>query len=67
MVLDLRGVDFLDLAGLKAILRSVDYCTEHGVQVTVVKPRGFASRVFTLTRVHLDLDLVDSPRPLPGS
>ena len=29
-------------------------------RVTVVKPRGLASRVFTLTRVHRDLDLVDS-------
>lgn len=60
LILDLRGVTFLDLAGLKTILRANDYCTDHHIAVTVVKPRGLASRVFTLTRVHLELHLVDS-------
>ena len=60
LILDLRGVTFLDLAGLKTILRANDHCTDHHIAVTVVKPRGLASRVFTLTRVHLELHLVDS-------
>ena len=60
LIFDLRELAFLDIAGLKAILRANDYCRNHHIPVTVIKPRGFASRVFTLTRVHLQLDLVDS-------
>ena len=60
LIFDLRELAFLDIAGLKAILRANDYCRNHRIPVTVIKPRGFASRVFTLTRVHLELDLVDS-------
>jgi anti-anti-sigma factor len=61
LIFDLRELAFLDLAGLKTILRANDYCKNHHIPVTVIKPRGFASRVFTLTRVHLELDLVDAP------
>jgi anti-sigma B factor antagonist len=60
LVFDLRELAFLDLAGLKTILRANDYCRNHHIPVTVIKPRGLASRVFTLTRVHVELDLVDS-------
>ena len=63
LIFDLRELAFLDLAGLKTILRANDYCKSHHIPVTVIKPRGFASRVFTLTRVHLELDLVDAPAP----
>jgi anti-sigma B factor antagonist len=60
LVFDLQDVAFLDIAGLTTILRFNDHCRDQGGRVTVVKPRGLASRVFTLTRVHRDLDLVDS-------
>jgi anti-anti-sigma factor len=59
VVFDLREVAFLDIAGLKTILRANDYCRDHHIAVTVMKPRGLASRVFTLTRAHLELELVD--------
>ena len=59
LVFDLREVAFLDIAGLKTILRANDYCKDHDIAVTVIKPRGLASRVFTLTRAHLELQLVD--------
>ena len=67
LILDLREVTFLDLAGLKTILRANDFCRVHHIAVTVVKPRGLASRVFTLTRVHLELHLVDSLAPDAGA
>jgi len=60
LVLDLREVDFLDAAGLNTIVRANAYCKDHDIPVTVIKPRGLARRVFTLTRVHRELDLVDS-------
>lgn len=61
LVLDLRELAFLDIAGLMTILRANDHCRKHHIAVTVVKPRGRASRVFTLTRAHRELDLVDWP------
>ena len=60
LVLDLDRVGFLDVAGLKAILRINEDCENHGVHLTVITPRGSASRVFTLTRAHMLLDLVDA-------
>ena len=60
LVLDLDRVGFLDLAGLNTILRIQEECAEQGVHLTVIAPRSSASRVFTLTRAHLELDLVDA-------
>jgi len=60
LVLDLDRVGFLDLAGLNAILRINEECGDQGVHVTVILPRSAANRVFTLTRAHLELDLVDA-------
>jgi hypothetical protein len=45
---------------LKTILRANDDCKHHHIAVTVIKPRGLASRVFTLTRARFELHLVDS-------
>lgn len=60
LVLDLDRVGFLDLSGLNTILRINEECGERGVHLTVIAPRSAASRVFTLTRAHLELDLVDA-------
>jgi anti-anti-sigma factor len=60
LVIDLDRVGFMDLAGLNAILRINDDCAEHGVHLTVIVPQSAASRVFTLTRAYLELDLVDA-------
>jgi anti-anti-sigma factor len=60
LIFDLQELDYLDIAGLRIILRANDYCKKNLIPVTVIKPRGFAGRVFTMTRVHLELHLVDS-------
>lgn len=58
LVFDLDEVGFLDLAALRAILHINGECENHGVHFTVIAPRGLASRVFTLTDAHLEVDLV---------
>ena len=65
LVFDLRELAFLDLAGLETILRANDYCKNHHIAVTVIRPRGLASRVFTMTRVHRYLNMVDGPVAYP--
>jgi anti-anti-sigma factor len=58
LVIDLGGVECLDIAGLTSVIRANERCKGSDTAVTVVKPRGLASRVFTLTRAHRGLDVV---------
>lgn len=61
LVLDLRDLTFLDLAGLRTILRANDRGRAEGFEVEVVRPAGTANRVFTLTRAGLELTMIDAP------
>ncbi len=62
VVLDLSGVCFLDLAGLRTILRADVRGRAEAFEVVVVRPHGTASRVFTLTRAREQLSLVNEPQ-----
>ncbi|MDQ4049272.1 MAG: STAS domain-containing protein [Actinomycetota bacterium] len=59
VILDLRTLEFLDAAGLKTILRVNDRARAELFDLVVVRPRGLANRVFTLTRAGRQLKLVD--------
>ena len=59
VILDLRKLEFLDAAGLKTILRVNDRARTELFDLVVVRPRGLANRVFTLTRAGRQLTLVD--------
>jgi anti-anti-sigma factor len=61
LVFDLRRLTFLDLAGLRTILRANDRGRAEGFAVEVVRPAGTANRVFTLTRAGLELTMIDTP------
>jgi anti-anti-sigma factor len=61
VVFDLRGVSFLDLAGLRTILRVDARARSERFEVVVVKPLGTASRIFTLTRLGEQLSIVNEP------
>jgi anti-anti-sigma factor len=61
VVFDLRELSFLDLAGLRTILRADQRASEAALELTVVRPRGTANRVFTLTRAGARLSMVDEP------
>jgi anti-anti-sigma factor len=64
VVFDLQGVTFLDLAGLRTILRANDRALSESFDLIVVRPRGHANRVFTLTRAGQELVMLDrAPRP----
>jgi anti-anti-sigma factor len=63
VVFDLRAIEFLDLAGLRTILRTDARGRVEEFEVVVVRPRGTASRVFTLTRAGGRLTMVDEPGP----
>jgi len=59
VVFDLRDLRFLDVAGLRTILRASARGRAEAFEVLVVRPRGTANRVFTLTRAGEQLRMVD--------
>jgi anti-anti-sigma regulatory factor len=64
LVIDLQDVEWLDPVGLASVLRASEWCKDNDTALTLIRPRGLASRVFTLTRVPLGLDvLAASPDP----
>ena len=50
VIFDLSALTFLDLAGLKTIMRVHSRAQAEDFGFTVVRPRGLANRIFTLTR-----------------
>jgi anti-anti-sigma factor len=63
VVFNLEDVTFLDLAGLRTILRANDRALSESFDLVVVRPRGHANRVFTLTRAGQELTMLDrAPR-----
>jgi len=58
VIFDLRRVDFMDSAALRTILRANDRARSASFDLVVVRPRGLANRVFTLTRAGRQLRLV---------
>jgi anti-anti-sigma factor len=61
VVFDLRGLAFLGLAGLRTILEADVRGRAEAFEVMVVRPRGSANRVFTLTPAGKRLSMIDEP------
>jgi anti-sigma B factor antagonist len=59
VVFDLRRLTFLDSSGLRTLLRANERARAGALELVVVRPRGRANRVFTLTRVGEELRMVD--------
>lgn len=59
IVFDLSALTFIDITGLKVILKTHGVAQAQGIDVTVVRPRGLVNRIFTLTRAAETLEIVD--------
>ncbi|MBA2440551.1 MAG: STAS domain-containing protein, partial [Thermoleophilaceae bacterium] len=59
VVFDLSALTFIDLSGLKVILAADERAQAGGFDVKVVRPRGLANRIFTLTRAGDSLAMAD--------
>ena len=59
VIFDLSGLTFIDITALKVILKAHEAAPARGYDVTVVRPRGLANRIFTLTRAAETLEIVD--------
>ena len=66
IVLDLRGVRFMDSSGLRVIAMSVQRAHAHGRRLALVPGTEQVMRVFDITRMRERLDFVDDPRDVTG-
>jgi anti-anti-sigma factor len=67
VVIDLRLLSFLDTAGLLTLFRAHDRARGCAFDLVVVRPRGIANRVFTLTRAGDALTMVDEPEAMAST
>lgn len=61
VVLDLRGVRFLDSTGLKAIFRARKAARESGRRFAVTEGSAQVQRLLSLTRLDDHLHVIDTP------
>jgi len=66
VVLDLRGVRFLDSTGLKAIFRARKAVHESGCRFAVTEGSAQVQRLLDLTRLNDHLQTIDTPESLLG-
>jgi anti-anti-sigma factor len=64
VVLDLRGLTFMDLVGLREVLRQNENARAHRHNLAVVRGTDAIQRVLNLTEVEEQLVLVDDPEDL---
>jgi anti-anti-sigma factor len=67
IVIDLRGLDFLDSTGLRLILGADSRARREGRRVVIVPGPERVHRVFRITLLDRRLEFVEDPTSLPGS
>jgi anti-anti-sigma factor len=66
LVLDLRGVGFMDSSGLRLIALTAQRAQELGRRLALVPGPEQVMRVFEITRMRERLDFVDDPGTVTG-
>jgi anti-sigma B factor antagonist len=61
VVLDLRGLDFLDSSGLRVVALADRRLTGSGRSLVLVRGNEHVQRVFEITRMVERLDFIDDP------
>jgi len=64
IVLDLRGLSFMDVLGLNELIKQNEYARSNGHNLTVVRGSDAIHRMLKLTGVEDHLVLVDDPDDL---
>ena len=67
VVLDLRGLSFLDSSGLRVVALAARRLMAAGRQLTLVRGSETVQRVFEITRMADRLDFVDAPPEAAGA
>jgi anti-sigma B factor antagonist len=61
LVLDLRGLEFMDSTGLRAVVGADARAREQGRRFAVVRGPEAVHRIFEVTRLTDQLEIVDDP------
>jgi anti-sigma B factor antagonist len=61
VVIDLRGLEFIDSTGLRILLTADARARDRGARLVIVRGTGAVDRVFKLALLDERLDLVDTP------
>jgi anti-anti-sigma factor len=61
LLLDLRGVDFIDSTGLRAVIAADERARAAGRRFVIVSGTAAVERVFSVTQLDQRLDIVDDP------
>jgi anti-sigma B factor antagonist len=61
LVLDLRGLEFMDSSGLRLVVLTDRRAREAGRRFALVRGTDTVQRVFEITRMHERLDFVSEP------
>ena len=64
LVLDLRGLAFMDSTGLRLIVGADARAREQGRRLAIVRGPDVVQRIFRVTRLDERLDMVDDPAGL---
>jgi anti-sigma B factor antagonist len=64
VILDLRGIEFMDSTGLRVLLSAHQHAHESGRRFALVRGADQVERVLTLTGVRDLLTVVDAPEEL---
>jgi anti-anti-sigma factor len=67
VMLDMRGVEFMDSSGLRVIAVSTQQARARGRRLALVPGSEQVMRVFDITRMRERLDFVDDPRAVTGA
>jgi anti-anti-sigma factor len=61
LVLDLRGVEFIDSTGLRAVIAADERARSTGHRLVVVRGSAAVERVFSVTQLDQRLEIVEDP------
>ena len=64
IVIDLRGLDFMDSSGLRALLAADTRARERGGRMVIVRGHERIQRVLRITRLDERLEIVDDAESL---
>jgi anti-sigma B factor antagonist len=64
LVLDLRGLAFMDSTGLRLVVSADARAREQGRRLAIVRGPEAVQRIFRVTRLEERLDMVDDPAAL---
>ena len=66
VVIDLRGLSFMDSTGLRVIVSADKRAKRAGKRAVIVQGPSAVRRVFEITRLDERLDIVDTPEEIGG-